>query len=318
MVRLFGRRKEKIDVGVEKSRKGWFGRITGLLDRSTIDDALWDELEEALISADVGAALAMRLLERVKERGREGNARDGAPLRAILQDEMVRILEAHRAESPLVGEEDGISLPAKPYVILTVGVNGAGKTTSIAKLANLLVEEGKRVLLAAGDTFRAAAIEQLDVWASRAKAEVVAHKQNADPGAVTFDALQAGRARGVDAVIVDTAGRLHTKVNLMEELKKVHRVIQRFDPAAPHETILVMDATTGQNGVAQAKHFADAVGVTGLFLAKLDGTAKGGVVLAIADQLGLPILFTGTGEQLDDLAPFDAKEFVEALFSREA
>ena len=318
MVRLFGRRKEKIDVGVEKSRKGWFGRITGLLDRSTIDDTLWDELEEALISADVGAALAMRLLERVKERGREGNARDGAQVRANLQDEMVRILEAHRAESPLVGEEDGISLPAKPYVILTVGVNGAGKTTSIAKLANLLVEEGKRVLLAAGDTFRAAAIEQLDVWASRVKAEVVAHKQNADPGAVTFDALQAARARGVDAVIVDTAGRLHTKVNLMEELKKVHRVIQRFDPAAPHETILVMDATTGQNGVAQAKHFADAVGVTGLFLAKLDGTAKGGVVLAIADQLGLPILFIGTGEQLDDLAPFDAKEFVEALFSREA
>ncbi len=318
MVRLFGRKKEKVEAGVERTRRTWFGRIAGLLDRSKIDDELWEELEEALIGADVGVDLTMRLLERVKERGHEEGANDGASVRVLLQEEMVRILEGSHGESALTAGGDALSLPAKPYVILVVGVNGVGKTTSIAKLANLLVEDGKKVLLAAGDTFRAAAIEQLEIWASRTEAEVVAHKQGADPGAVAFDALQAAKARGADAVVIDTAGRLHTKANLMEELKKIHRVIQRFDPEAPHETVLVLDATTGQNGVVQAKHFAEAVGVTGLFLAKLDGTAKGGVVLAIAEQLGLPILFVGTGEGLEDLAPFDAKEFVEALFSREA
>ena len=318
MVRLFGRKKEKVEAGIARTRRGLFGRIAGLLDRSSIDDALWDELEEALIGADVGATLAMRLLERVKERGHQEHADEGAAIRAILQDEMLRTLGGQRPTSPLVDAEDGFSLPVKPYIVLTMGVNGVGKTTSIAKLAHLLSEDGKQVLLAAGDTFRAAAIEQLEIWGAKAGAEVIAHKQGGDPGAVAFDALQAAKARGADVVIIDTAGRLHTKVNLMEELKKIQRVIQRFDPSAPHEAILVMDATTGQNGLAQAKHFTEATGVTGLFLAKLDGTAKGGVVLAIAEQLGLPILFIGTGEQLDDLAPFDAREFVEALFSREA
>ena len=314
MVRLLGWKKEKVEAGVSKTRAGWFGKIAGLLDRSRVGPEVWDELEEALIGADVGAALTSRLLDTVRERARKAGANDGASVKAILQDEMARVLESSpRSGSPLVNAE--APLPAKPYVVLMVGVNGAGKTTSIAKLAHLLSQDGKRVLLAAGDTFRAAAIEQLGVWGSRVKADVIAHKQGADPGAVVFDALQAAKARNVDVLIVDTAGRLHTKVNLMEELKKVHRVIQRFDASAPHDTLLVLDATTGQNGVAQAKSFTEAVGVTGLILAKLDGTARGGVVLAIAEQLKLPILFIGTGEQLDDMAPFDAREFVQALFA---
>ncbi len=314
MVRLLGWKKEKVEAGVSKTRAGWFGKIAGLLDRSRVGPEVWDELEEALIGADVGAALTSRLLDTVRERARKAGANDGASVKAILQDGMVRVLESFpRSVSPLVNAE--APLPAKPYVVLMVGVNGAGKTTSIAKLAHLLSQDGKRVLLAAAETCRAAAIEQLGVWGSRVKADVIAHKQGADPGAVVFDALQAAKARNVDVLIVDTAGRLHTKVNLMEELKKVHRVIQRFDASAPHDTLLVLDATTGQNGVAQAKSFTEAVGVTGLILAKLDGTARGGVVLAIAEQLKLPILFIGTGEQLDDMAPFDAREFVQALFA---
>ncbi len=242
--------------------------------------------------------------------------RTGEGVRGLLQDEMLRILgKASGAGSPLVSEAEPLNLPAKPYVILVIGVNGVGKTTSIAKLAKLLSDDGKKVLFAASDTFRAAAIEQLDIWADRTGAEIVAHQHGADPGAVTFDALQAARSRGADVVIIDTAGRLHTKTNLMEELKKIHRVIRRFDENAPHETILVIDATTGQNGLAQAEGFAQAVGVTGLFLAKLDGTARGGVALAIADRLHMPILFVGTGEELEDIAPFDASDYVEALFS---
>lgn len=317
MVRLFWRKQEKVVAGTQRTRRSWFSRVTGLLGRSNIDDALWDELEEALISADVGAGLTARLLAQVKDRSRKERANDGAAVSAILQDEMARILEQHRSSSPLVQNGDSFAFPAKPYIILTVGVNGSGKTTTIAKLAHMLTEDGKQVMLAAGDTFRAAGIEQLAIWGGRAKAEVIAHSHGADPGAVTFDALQAARARNADVLIIDTAGRLHTKVNLMEELKKVHRIIQRFDPSAPHETILVLDATTGQNGVAQAKSFAAAVGVTAVMLAKLDGTSRGGVVLSIADELGLPILFIGTGEQIDDIAPFNAREFVEALFSRE-
>jgi fused signal recognition particle receptor len=317
MVRLFWRKKEKVEAGVKKTRRTWFGRVAGLLRRSRVDEALWDELEEALISADVGTALTERLLATVKERTRREGASTGEAVSAILQDEMVRVLEKNPARSSLAQSEEGYTFPARPYVVLVIGVNGAGKTTSIAKLAHMLTEDGKKVVLAAGDTFRAAGIEQLGIWGQRAGAEVIAHSHGSDPGAVTFDALQAARGRGSDVVIIDTAGRLHTKTNLMEELKKVHRVVQRFDAAAPHETVLVLDATTGQNGLAQARAFAEAVGITGLFIAKLDGSAKGGVVLSIADQLGLPILFIGTGEQLDDVAPFDAREYVEALFSSE-
>jgi fused signal recognition particle receptor len=200
-------------------------------------------------------------------------------------------------------------------VILVVGVNGTGKTLSIAKLAYSFKEQGKRVIMAAADTFRAAAIDQLEILGQRVGAEVIAHQPGADPGAVVFDSLEAARARGADVVIIDTAGRLHTKFNLMEELKKIRRVASRSDPQAPHEVLLVLDATTGQNGLAQARYFTEAVGVTGVFLAKLDGTAKGGIVLAICDELKIPILFIGTGEALDDLAPFDAQTFVEALSS---
>ncbi len=314
MVKLFGR-KEKVDQGLKRSREGWFGRIVRALSGQSMSAEAWDELEEALISSDAGATLTMQILERVRDRSSRDGAHDGESVQAILREEMVRILDGHASSSPLL---DDAALSPKPFVVLMVGVNGVGKTTSIAKLAAMLAGQGKKVLLAAGDTFRAAGVEQLDIWASRVNADIISHQQGADPGAVTFDALQAAQARGVDVLIIDTAGRLHTKTNLMEELKKVRRVIERSDPTAPHETILVMDATTGQNGLAQAQHFTEAVGVTGLLLAKLDGTARGGIVLAIADQLRLPILFIGTGEQIDDLAPFDSKAFVEAVFAREA
>ena len=314
MVKLFGR-KEKVDQGLKKSREGWFGRIVRTLSGASMSEEVWDELEEALISSDAGAALTMQLLERVRERSSREGARSGEAVQAILREEMVRLLDGDASRSPLL---DDAALSPKPFVVLVVGVNGAGKTTSIAKLAAMLAEQGKKVLLAAGDTFRAAGVEQLEIWASRASADIISHQQGSDPAAVTFDALQAAQARGADVLIIDTAGRLHTKANLMEELKKVRRVIERSDPTAPHETILVMDATTGQNGLAQARHFTEAVGVSGLFLAKLDGTARGGIVLAIADQLRLPILFIGTGEQLDDLAPFEPEAFVEAVFAREA
>ncbi len=315
MMRLFGR-KEKVEASVKKSREGFFGRITRIFDRATVDDAVWDELEESLVSADVGMTLTTTLLAQVKQRSEREHAQDGESVRRILQDEMVALLRVPAAPSPLQAESP--SFPNKPYVVLVVGVNGAGKTTSIAKLANALAQRGQSVVLAASDTFRAAAVEQLEIWAKRAKVQIVAHQTGADPGAVTFDALQAAKARGADVVIIDTAGRLHTKSNLMEELKKVHRVIQRFDPTAPHETLLVLDATTGQNGLLQAKNFTTAVGVNGLVLAKLDGTARGGIVLAISEQLHLPIRFIGTGEQMDDIAPFEPAEFVEALFAREA
>jgi fused signal recognition particle receptor len=316
MIGLF-KKKERMDAGLKKTRETLFGRVTKLFARPTIDEALWDELETALVAADAGAALAMRLLERTRERARKEGARDGEAVRRILQDELLAVLKVGAAASPLAAE-GALALPAKPYVVLMVGVNGAGKTTSIAKLAHALQQRGGSVLLAAGDTFRAAGSEQLEIWAKRVGAGVVAHKSGADPGAVAFDALQAAQARGNDVVIIDTAGRLHTKTNLMEELKKVRRVIQRVIPAAPHETLLVLDATTGQNGLAQARAFTEAVTVTGLFLAKLDGTAKGGITLAIADQLRLPIVFVGTGEQMDDMAPFDAQAYVEALLAPEA
>jgi fused signal recognition particle receptor len=228
---------------------------------------------------------------------------------AALKEEMIKILMVDRAEPKRRAE----IIPLK--VILIVGVNGSGKTTSIAKLAYSFEREGKKVLLAAADTFRAAAISQLKLWGERVGAQTGAHQAGADPGAVVFDALQAAKSRNVEVVIVDTAGRLHTKLNLMEELKKIRRVIQRVDPSAPHEVLLVLDATTGQNGLAQARYFTEAVNVSGIILAKLDSTAKGGIVLAIADQLKIPIQFVGTGETLDDLAPFDAGTFVEALFS---
>jgi fused signal recognition particle receptor len=278
-----------------------------LFDRPSVGDEVWDELEELLIAADVGVGTAEKLIGKVKQRVAEEKIGDGSLMRAALQAEMVNILKVDHKEEP------GNLSP--PRVTLVVGVNGGGKTTSIAKLAYSLKNRGKRVLLVAADTFRAAAIDQLKCWGERVGAEVIAHQPGADPGAVVFDALQAARSRQVEEVIIDTAGRLHTKFNLMEELKKIKRVAAKFDASAPHEVILVLDATTGQNGLAQARYFTEAVGVTGIFLAKLDGTAKGGMVLAICDELGIPVRFVGIGEKLEDMAPFDAEAFVGALCS---
>jgi len=277
-----------------------------LFDRPSVGREVWEELEEVLISADVGVATTEKLVSAVKQRAAAEKA-DGSRVRSILKDEMIKILAVPARIS------EGAITP--PEVILVVGVNGSGKTTSIAKLARKLKKDGKSVLLAAADTFRAAAIDQLKKQGERVGVEVIAHQPGADPGAVVYDALQAAKSRGTEVVIIDTAGRLHTKFNLMEELKKVRRVAGKLDTAAPHQVILVLDATTGQNGLTQARYFTEAVGVTGVFLAKLDGTAKGGIVLAIGDELKLPIQLIGIGEGLEDMVDFDAASFVEALTS---
>jgi fused signal recognition particle receptor len=276
-----------------------------LFDRGSIGKEVWAELEEVLISADVGVATTEKLVNAVKERAAAEKA-EGSGVRSLLKDEMIKILGVTPRTPAMI---------TPPEVILVVGVNGSGKTTSIAKLAYRLKKEGKSVLLAAADTFRAAAIDQLKKQGERAGVEVIAYQSGGDPGAVVYDALQAAKSRGTDVVIIDTAGRLHTKFNLMEELKKVRRVAGKLDAAAPHQVILVLDATTGQNGLTQARYFTEAVGVTGVFLAKLDGTAKGGIVLAICDELKLPIQLIGTGEKLEDMVDFNAASFVEALTS---
>ena len=303
---------ESFEKGIKRSREGWFRRVVHLFERAAADQALWDELEELLISADVGVSTTTRLTERVKERAERERLGDSTQIYSLLKQEMVAMLEVDTT-----GEPDSSRDPASsgPRVVLVVGVNGTGKTLSIAKLANSFKHQGKRVIIAAADTFRAAAIDQLKILGKRAGAEVICHQPGADPGAVVFDSMEAARARQADVVLIDTAGRLHTKFNLMEELQKIRRVVSRNDPSAPHEVLLVLDATTGQNGLSQARYFTQAVSVTGVFLAKLDGTAKGGIVLAICDELKIPILFVGTGETLEDLAPFDARTFVEVLSS---
>lgn len=267
---------------------------------------MWDELEELLISADVGTTTAEKLIERTKQRAKDERAGSGEAVRAILKDEMYRILDIDSSKNITIN-------PPVTKVTLVVGVNGCGKTTSIAKLAYQARKSGKSVLLAAADTFRAAAIDQLKRMGQMAGVEVVASQPGADPGAVVYDTLTAAQNRGMQEVIIDTAGRLHTKFNLMEELKKIRKVAAKYDATAPHEVILVLDATTGQNGLSQAKYFTEAVGITSIFLTKLDGTAKGGIVLAICDELKIPIKYIGTGEKLEDMAPFDAQSFVEAL-----
>jgi len=278
-----------------------------LFDRTAIDEAVWAELEELLISADVGVNTTGKLIEKVKHRVSEEKIGQGLLVRSALKAEMVNILKIDVQGAPITAS------PLK--VILVAGVNGSGKTTSIAKLAYSSKSEGRRVLLVAADTFRAAAVEQLRHLGKMAGVDVVAHQPGGDPGAVVFDALQAAQSRQVQELIIDTAGRLHTRVNLMEELKKIKRVAAKIDATAPHEVILVLDATTGQNGLAQARYFTEAVGVTSIFLAKLDGTAKGGIVLAICDELKIPIQFVGVGEGLEDMARFDAESFAEALCS---
>lgn len=290
---------------VKRSRETWFGKIAKLFDQARVEDTVWDELEELLIAADVGVATTQKLIEMVKQRVRTEKLNEATQVRAALEEEMVSLLTV---ESRAAAVSNSVSL----YAILVVGVNGSGKTTSIAKLANNFKNEGKKVILAAADTFRAAAIDQLKRWGERVGVEVVAHQPGGDPGAVVYDAIQAAQNRRVQVVIIDTAGRLHTKFNLMEELKKIKRVVSKYE--LPQEVLLVIDATTGQNGLAQARHFTEAVGVNGIFLAKLDGTAKGGIVLSICDELKIPITYIGTGEQLGDIAPFDANAFVTAVF----
>ena len=301
--------KERTQQGVRKSRDTWFGKIMGVLRSSQLDDSVWEELEEVLISADVGVETSLDLVGRLRTITNDRKYNDPQQVFDALK---LELLVGLKSDSPSEFDAEA-ELSETPLVVLVVGVNGAGKTTSIAKLAHHFEQAGKRVLLGAGDTFRAAAIEQLQVLGARAGVDVISHRQGADPGAVAFDAFQAARARKADVLIIDTAGRLHTKSNLMEELKKIVRVIGRLDSAAPHQVLLILDATTGHNGLAQAKSFTEAVGCTGVFLAKLDGTAKGGIVLAIRQSLGLPILFIGTGEKLEDMAVFDPEEFIGAM-----
>jgi fused signal recognition particle receptor len=296
------------DKVLKRSKEGWFSKVTTLFERSAIADTLWDDLEELLISADVGIATSSKLIEGVKSRAKSEKLSNSDQIYAALKQEMVDILNVSTSNEK---KPDS----AQPLIVLIVGVNGTGKTLSVAKLGNIYIKKGKKVIIAAADTFRAAAIEQIRILGDRIGADVIYQKSGADPGAVVFDGLEAARARRADVVLIDTAGRLHTKFNLMEEMKKIKRVISRSDPRAPHEVFLVLDATTGQNGLSQAKYFTDAVDVTGIILTKLDGTAKGGIVLAICDQLKIPISYIGTGEGIEDIAPFNAQAFVEELSS---
>jgi fused signal recognition particle receptor len=283
-----------------KSFSGGFDRIfTG---KTKIDDAVLEELEELLITSDIGVQTTIELIERISK----AKPKDTGQVKSVLKKEILSIIESH-SEVPEVNSHT-------PHVVLVVGVNGVGKTTTIGKIAASANASGKKVLIAAADTFRAAAVEQLGIWAERANAEFVKHKENADPAAVAFDAVTAASARGCDLVLIDTAGRLHTKVNLMEELKKIKRTVAKQLTGAPHETLLVLDATTGQNALSQAKLFNDAIGISGLVLTKLDGTAKGGIVIGICSSLNIPLQYIGIGEQIEDLRPFDAKQFIEALF----
>jgi fused signal recognition particle receptor len=291
---------------LQPTKDSWFSRAMQLFDRTSIDESIWDELEEVLISADVGMETTEKLIESTRQRVRDEKLKDGIQVREALKQEMVKILRVASRETKSI---------TRPKVILVIGVNGSGKTTSIAKLAYQAKKEGQTVIMAAADTFRAAAIDQLRTWAQRIGVDIVAHQPGADPGAVVYDAMAAAKSRQAHLLIIDTAGRLHTKFNLMEELKKIKRVAAKIDPTAPHEVILVLDATTGQNGLAQAKNFTEAAGVTGIFLAKLDGTAKGGIALAICDQLKIPVQYVGVGEHPEDMAQFDAQSFVEALSS---
>jgi len=299
-------RRDKLDQGVEKTRTGFFGKIKTLLTAERpIDDDLWDELEELLIQADVGVALTDRLMERMRGEHRSGEIQSSRDLFEALKDALATSLEE-------VAEKRALLRRGELSLVLVVGVNGVGKTTSIAKLGNLLQQQGHKVVLAAGDTFRAAAIDQLKIWGERARLPVIAHQPNADPGSVVFDAISAARARGADVVIVDTAGRLHTKFNLMEELKKIRRVIDKQNVSYV-TTVLVVDATTGQNAVTQAEQFAKTAGLDGIVITKLDGTAKGGVVFAVTQAVKVPVMFVGTGEKMDDISDFDADDFVDAL-----
>jgi fused signal recognition particle receptor len=311
--KLFGKKeKESLDQGLEKTKQGFFERISKvIIGKTTVDDALLDELEEALIGADVGVDTTLSLIERIQERVKKDKYVSTLELNKILHDEIVGLL----VDAP--SDQMGFQPPAnkKPYVILVVGVNGVGKTTTIGKLAHQYKQAGNQVILGAGDTFRAAAVDQLTIWSERVGVSIVKQNMGSDPSAVAFDTVQSAIAKNADVVIIDTAGRLHNKVHLMDELNKIMRVIQKQLPDSPHEVLLVLDGSTGQNALEQAKQFMAVTNVNALAITKLDGTAKGGVVLAIAHQCKIPVKYIGVGEQIQDLVLFDKNEFVDSLFT---
>jgi len=296
---------DRLKEGLQKTRKGITEKIDQVLvTLGKIDDELFDELEEILIASDVGIDTTMKIISDLKKKVKEDKVADPQKVKDLLKEELLSILEDEGTE---------LNTATSPSIIIVIGVNGVGKTTSIGKIANLLKSNGKKVMLAAGDTFRAAAIDQLEIWANRVGVDIIKHSEGSDPAAVMYDAVQAARARKADVLICDTAGRLHTKKNLMEELKKVTRVIERELPGAAREILLVLDATTGQNAISQAKTFGESIDISGIVLTKLDGTAKGGIVIAIKSELDIPVKLIGVGEKMDDLQPFNAEEFVEAL-----
>jgi len=300
---------EKLKQGLSKTHQGFVEKMDQLLmGKKSIDQDLLDELEGLLFSADLGVKTSSQLIDGVRRGLKKGELQEPEKVKDFIRQEMLRILQT--GQEPLSIDFS----QTKPFLFMVVGVNGVGKTTTIAKIAHQYSSQGKKVLIGAADTFRAAAVEQLEVWAKRVGADLIKQSKGSDPSAVAFDSVHAAKARNMDLILIDTAGRLHTKVNLMEELKKVKRIISRECPGAPHEILLVLDATTGQNAISQAKLFHEAIGITGIALAKLDGTAKGGIIVGITDELRIPIRYIGVGEGMDDLREFNATEFVEALF----
>jgi fused signal recognition particle receptor len=312
--KLFGKKeKESLDKGLEKTKENFFSRMTkAIAGKSTVDEEVLDNLEEALVSADVGIDTTLQIIDRIEKRVERDKYLNTSELNKILQEEIQSLL----VESPEQSYRD-FDTPSgkKPYIILVVGVNGVGKTTTIGKLAYNFTRAGKSVLLGAADTFRAAAVDQLTIWSERTGVPIVKKDMGSDPASVAFDTVNSALARNVDVVLIDTAGRLHNKVHLMEELTKIKRVIQKVIPDAPHEILLVLDGSTGQNALEQARHFLAATDVTALAITKLDGTAKGGIVLAIASQFKIPVKFVGVGEKMEDLLVFNKKEFVDSLFN---